>query len=166
MPLPVKLEDVIEALEGAGDENTYYLDKRTGEIVSITDQDMRAAEEDQLISEYPEWQRETILKARELLSSDADFTELPDRFEINEYQMMEDFCLSLKNRRVGDELRRLIKGGGAFRRFKNAVNSMGVDKAWYAFRQRKFDRIAIEWLEEEGIPYTRADESENLDQEL
>ena len=33
MPLPVKLNDVIEALEEAGDQHTHYLDKHTGEIV-------------------------------------------------------------------------------------------------------------------------------------
>lgn len=155
MPLPVKLEDVIEALESAGDENATYLDQRSGEIVLITDQDMRAAEKDQLISEFPEWQRETILNAREIANSAERFVELPDQFEINEYQIMEDFCLSFHNRRIGEDLHRLIKGSGAFRRFKNAVNSMRVDEAWYEFRQKAFEKIAIEWLEEKGIPYTR-----------
>jgi Uncharacterised protein family (UPF0158) len=160
MPLPVKLNDVIEALEEAGEEHTHYLDKRTGEIVLITNEEMEAAEEDELISEYPDWQRESILKAREMINSDERFLALPEQFKINEYKIMEEFCLAYEDRRVGEDLRRLIKGSGAFRRFKDAIYSMGADKAWYQFRRREFERIAIEWLEEQGIPYTREDATE------
>ncbi len=157
MPLPVKLNDVIEALEEAGEEHSHYLDKRTGEIVLITNEEMEAAEEDELISEYPDWQRESILKAREILNSDESFVALPDQSDIHEYKIMEDFCLAFENRRAGDDLLRLIKGSGAFRRFKDAIYSKGLEKTWYQFRQMEFERIAIEWLEEEGIPYTRED---------
>lgn len=64
MPPEVKLDDVIKSLESAGDDHAHYLDKRTGEIVLITNEEMEAAEDDELILECPEWQRESILKAR------------------------------------------------------------------------------------------------------
>ena len=32
---------------------------------------------------------------------------------------------------------------------------MGVEKAWYEFKQSELERIAIEWLEENEIPYHR-----------
>jgi hypothetical protein len=54
-------------------------------------------------------------------------------------------------------LHRLIKGSGAFRRFKNAIYSIGADKAWYQFRQAEIEKIAIEWVEEQQIPYIRED---------
>jgi hypothetical protein len=73
---------------------------------------------------------------------------------------MEDFCLIFEDRRVGDDLHRLIKGSGAFRRFKNAIYSMGADKAWYQFRQAEIEKIAIHWLEREGIAYTREDSTD------
>jgi hypothetical protein len=157
MPLPVKLNDVIEALEAAGEELTHYLDRTTGEIVMISNEEMEAAEEDEPISAYPDWQREAILKAREILKSDENFIALPDQFDIHEYKIMEDFCLAFEERRVGEELHRLIKGSGAFRRFKDAIYSLGADKAWYQFRQTEIERIAIEWLEEQQIPYIRED---------
>nr|AAP58623.1 hypothetical protein [uncultured Acidobacteriota bacterium] len=159
MSLPTKFNDVIQALESAGDELTHYLDKRTGEIVMITNEEMEAAEEDELISEFPEWQRDTILKAREILKSE-NFLALPDQLDIHEYKIMEDFCLAFENRRVGEDLHRLIKGSGAFRRFKNAIYSMGADEAWHQFRQKEIEKIAIEWLEEQQIPYTREDSTE------
>jgi len=156
MSLPVKLNDVIEALEAAGEEHTHYLDKRTGEIVMITNEEMEAAEEDEPISEYPDWQREAILKAGEILESE-NFVGLPDQFDIHEYKIMEDFCLAFEDRRVGEDLRRLIKGSGAFRRFKDRIYSMGADKAWYQFRRTEIEKIAIQWLEEEQIAYRRED---------
>jgi len=159
MPPRVKLDDVIEALEAAGDEHTHYLDKRTGEIVLITNEEMEAAEADELISEYPDWQRESILKAREILTSE-DFVALPDQFDIHEYKIMEDFCLEIQDRNVGETLLRLIKGSGAFRRFKNAIHSIGVEKAWYRFRQTELEKLAIQWLEKEGLAYTRENAKE------
>jgi len=153
----VKLDDVIEALDSATEELTYYLDKRTGEIILLTSEDIQAAEDDELISEYSDWQRDSILKAREVLGESEQFIPLPDQFEIHEYKIMEDFCRDFEDQQVGNELLRLIKGSGAFRRFKNAINEMGVDKAWYAFKQRELEKIAIEWLEENEIPYHRGD---------
>src|SRR2546429_9287180 len=153
----VKLDDVIEALDSATEELTYYLDKRTGEIILLTSEDIQAAEDDELISEYSDWQRDSILKAREVLRDSEQFIPLPDQFEIHEYKIMEDFCRDFEDQQVGKELLRLIKGSGAFKRFKNAINEMGVDKAWYAFKQRELEKIAIEWLEENKIPYTRED---------
>lgn len=45
MPLPVKINDIIEALEESGEEHAHYLDRRTGEIVMITNQEMEAKTE-------------------------------------------------------------------------------------------------------------------------
>jgi hypothetical protein len=57
-------------------------------------------------------------------------------------------------------LLRLIKGSGAFRRFKNAIHSMGVEKDWYQFRRTELEKLAIEWLEQEGLAYTREEGQE------
>lgn len=159
MPPRVKLDDVIEALESAGDEHTHYLDKRTGEIALITNEEMEAAEEDELISEYPEWQRQSILMAREILRS-KDFVALPDQFDIHEYKIMEDFCMETQDRNVAETLSGLIKGSGAFRRFKNAIHSMGVEKDWYQFRRTQLEKMAIQWLEQEGFACAREEVTE------
>lgn len=159
MPVTVKLNDVVEALNNAMEEHAYYLDKRTGEIILLTSEELEAAEEDELISEYPDWQRDSILKAREVFSEPEAFVQLPDQFDIHEYQIMEDFCLAFEDRRIGQELLRLIKGSGAFRRFKNAIHELGVDKAWYEFKGDRIEEIAVEWLEKHEIPYSRDDDA-------
>lgn len=154
MPVIIKLNDVVEALDSAMEEHSYYLDKRTGEIILLTSEELQAAKEDELISEYPDWQRESVLKAREVFSDPDEFVPLPDQFDIHEYQMMESFCLAFEDRHVGQQLLRLIKGSGAFRRFKNAIHAMGIERAWYEFKRNELEKIAIEWLEENEIPYS------------
>ncbi len=159
MSLPVKLKDLVDALEMAGYEHRQYLDKRTGEVIVLTKEEMSAAEEDEDPADFPDWQQESILKAQEVLETDH-YLELPTQFDIHEYKIMEDFCLSFKDRQIGNDLHRRIKGSGAFGRFKDAIHSLGVADAWYAFRAAEFERIAIEWLELEGISYSRDDVTE------
>ncbi|HKO96815.1 MAG TPA: UPF0158 family protein [Pyrinomonadaceae bacterium] len=157
MSLPVTLKDVVEAFEVGNDECSNYLDKRTGEIFLITNEEMSAAEEDELVSDYPEWQQDSILKAREILESD-EFVALPGQFEIDEYSIMERFGQEYEDRRTSAELLRSIRGQGAFRRFKDTVHELGIQDAWYEFRRQAFEEIAVEWLETNQIPYTRDDE--------
>jgi hypothetical protein len=157
MPLPVKLSDLINELEAATEQFSQYLDKRTGEIFMVSDEEMAAAEKDEPLSKYPDWQRETILKAREILQSDH-FATLPDRFEINDYKIMEEFCATFEDEQTSERLLRLIKGQGAFRLFRAAIQSLGIENAWYEFRRRKIEEFAIEWLELEGIPYTQEED--------
>jgi Uncharacterised protein family (UPF0158) len=155
MPIEVKLSDVIDALDSAMDEHAYYLDKRSGEIVLVTDDDIAAAENEELMLAAPDWQRESISHAREVLNDSENLLPLPDKFEIHEYRIMEEFCLALDDRHLGSELHRLIKGSGAFRRFRNAIRERNVEQDWYDFKQRALEQIAIEWLKENGIPYSR-----------
>lgn len=159
MPRPAKLQDVIDALEMTTDSNFHFLDRRTGEVEMITNEVWSAAEDDALISEYPEWQRELILKAREIQSTDH-FVELPSDFEINSYEIMERFCHEYPNRRISERLSHAIRGKGAFRRFKDMIFDLGIQDEWNSFEHQWFENMAVEWLEAEGIPFTRGDEIE------
>ena len=157
MTVPVKLKDVIDALDEGGDELSHYLDKRSGEIFLITVEEMSAAEEDELLSDYPDWQQESLLKAREILESE-DFVQLPSQFDITEYSIMERVANEYEDPRTSAELLRSIKGKGAFRRFKDTLIDLDIQDAWDEFRRQEFEQIAIEWLETEQIPFTRDDE--------
>src|SRR5262245_46062518 len=113
MSLPVKLQDVIDAFELAADETSYYLDKRTGEIEMIADEFWRAVEDDDLVEDYSEWQREVILKAKEIWDGEEHFAKLPSKFDINSYGIMERFCHEYPDPRVGERLSEAIRGKGA-----------------------------------------------------
>lgn len=159
MPLPVRVKDVVEALELAAESTLHFLDKRTGEIVVLTEEEWEAADNDELLSEYPEWQREVILKAREIQKSEH-FIELPDPAEIDEYELIERFAREYEDQRTSAELLRVIKGKGAFRRFNDTISDLGIRPEWNEFRAKEFEALATEWLDEEGIPYTSDDVAE------
>ena len=113
-------------------------------------------DEFELDDEQPEWLRESIAKAQEILNdADENFIQLPDKFDIHDYAIMEDFSRHYPDNKVSLILLDAIKGSGAFRRFNNRVHNLNIEKEWYEFRDRTYEQIAIEWLDEHEIPYTR-----------
>jgi hypothetical protein len=156
MSISVKLSAIIDGMELQSDENSSYLNKHTGEVVTITDEELRAAEEANSLEEYPEWQQEIIEKARDIIADDNEeqYIALPSRFDIHEYNIMEKFCLSIKEKEISNSLYQALKGKGAFRRFKDAIQRYGVAEDWYKYRDDTIKRLAIEWCEARGIQYT------------
>ena len=79
--LRVQLSDIVEGLEFQSDERSSFLNLTTGDIVVITDEEIRAAENDEPLEDFPDWQHDAIRIAGEILSTDH-YLPLPDRFEI------------------------------------------------------------------------------------
>jgi len=152
MTLRVSLAEIIDGMESQSYVMTSYLNKKTGKVVTITEEEMGAAEEDEPIEEFPEWEHEGIETAKEILEGD-DYIPLPSQFDIDEYAIMERFCLSIED----DELRELmygaIKGRGAFRRFKNNIHRYNIAEDWYAYRYEALREIAVAWCGENNIEY-------------
>ena len=150
---PVSLKSVVNEMDVLGEEWTAYISKKTGELVTVTEEEANivdtGGEDDEFI---PDWQRETLPKVTEVLESD-DFVALPDKFEIHEYSIMERFCLSLSDEELQDELLYAIRGSGAFRRFKDAIYRKEIQDDWYRFRDESIKDIAIDFLESEGIAW-------------
>lgn len=152
MALPVKLQDVADILDTLPDEWTAYINRRTGELVPVSEEEMKFAGEDGEPGDLPDWQAETVAKAKTVLAS-PDFIALPDKFEIHEYSIMERFCLGVDDDRLSDALLDAIRGRGAFRRFKELTYREDIREDWYAFRAEALRRIAAEFLEFEGIAF-------------
>lgn len=66
MPIHVKLSDIIDGMETQSDESSSYLNKKTGKIVLISFEEMSAAEDNEPIEDFPEWQQELVETAREI----------------------------------------------------------------------------------------------------
>jgi hypothetical protein len=156
----VSIKDVVYEMDVLSEEHSAFLNRRTGELVTLSIEELSAAEEDDDIDDYPEWQKEMIIKAKEVISSD-DYLPLPSKFDIHEYHIMEDVCCSVEGDKIRGELLDKIRGRGAFRRFKDAIKSHGIEEEWYRFRQGELEKIAIEWLEGNHISYTKAAKAES-----
>ena len=153
MKASVKLTDIIEGLEFQSDESSSFLNTKTGEVVLMTDYAIRAAEDDESLEDLPDWERELIAIAREIIAETGEYIQLPTKFDIDEYSIMENFCVSLEKQEIGDILYDLISGSGAFRRFKDAIHKYDIADEWYSYRNNAIKEIAIECCRENNIEF-------------
>jgi len=151
MAIRVKLDDIIEGLEFQSDESSWFLNKKTGEVVLINDYEMRAAEEGDPIEDFPDWEQDQVRIAREITAETGQYIPLPSKYEIDEYSIIERFCMSLDNQKISDILCDLISGSGAFRRFKDAIYRYEIEDEWHSYRSDALKEIAIEWCRENNI---------------
>lgn len=141
MPAPVKLSELVQSLEAQFDLVRSYLDRQTGKVVEVASESsmIDVEEEDKELSE--------------LIEEDdtGRFVPLPDKFEVNEWDMMRDFAVSVDDPALSEQLERAIHGSGAFRYFKDLVHRAGIAKDWYDFRLEQYRQIALSWAESHEI---------------
>jgi hypothetical protein len=144
----VALKDLLDAMEFQSDETSGYLHRPTGRVVSVSADAIRAAEadDDGLVDPAE------LAEARDILTNGGDYLHLPDRFEVDEYRMMERFAAGLADPSAQGELLGSLRGRGAFRRFKDAAHRLGLADEWYAYRDSEYEELARAWCEVHGIP--------------
>jgi hypothetical protein len=66
---------------------------------------------------------------------------------------MADFAEAITDERAGRRLARAIEGKGAFRRFRDELHEEypNLLPAWYAFRDARAERRAVEWLADNSL---------------
>ncbi|UCE03132.1 MAG: hypothetical protein JSW67_02760 [Candidatus Latescibacterota bacterium] len=148
MTVEVSLARVVMEMDVPGEDWTPYLNRRTGEFATLADDDVRAFED----GRDPEYMDSAEI--RQVLESN-DWLTLPTRFDIHEYSIMESFCQTVESEQEREELFVAIRGRGAFRMFKHWVHRLGIQDDWYRFREQAFEEIAVEWLEQHDIQYSR-----------
>ncbi len=111
--MKVKLGVILDAIEMADDNYTYFLDLETGERVFLADELITGMDNEGLADEIEE--------------NPERYLRLPTKFEIHEYHIMEEFIWTLKGEKA-DKLECAIRGRGAFRRFKDMVNRIGISQ--------------------------------------
>lgn len=154
MKTRVRLTEIVDALDFESDLSSRYLDRRSGEVILLTDEQFSLAESGAPLEEHPEWKRKGIAIARRILQGhDDEHLEVPTRFEVNEYGIMERFCLSLEDHNLSDSLRGVISGENALQRFKDTVVRLGLQETWDRYRREALERFAKEWCEDHGIEY-------------
>lgn len=139
--MTIRLEEVLEAIEGADDAFTYFYDTQTGETVVLYDALITGINDDELAEQIDSAPRGRFLR-------------FPTKYDIHEYGIMKDFVYSLSPGAARNELISAIHGSGAFRRFKSGIRCHDLEQAWYDFRDKAFRKIAVDWCEDEGIEYT------------
>ncbi len=151
MAIVVSVRDIVNEMTESGDDRTPYLNRATGEIVALNDQQRRWIEDGLPAEMLPDFERDLAAAAES-----GDLLELPSRFEHQEYTIVERFCRSIREPAARKQLLDAINGKRAFRDFSELVVRLGLAERWFHFRDEAFEGIAIRWLEKHGITYSRA----------
>lgn len=149
----ISLASFVDELEAVADEFPVYLNKKTGEFAAVSSDAMRMAENDSPLDGLPEWEREMVETAIDILESD-DYLELPTPYDIHEYEIMRNFCYTVSDDEVSDALFSSIRGKGAFRQFKDTLIQYGIRDDWFEYKAKALEEIAVEWLEDKGLAYS------------
>ena len=151
MPATVRLNDIVDALEMLSDESSSYLDLDTGQVVTVSKDLLREAEESgDEEPDIPAWQKQEWEIAKRVVSTDC-FQKLPTKFDVHEWAIMQDFSRSAESGGVREDLLHAIHGAGAFRNFKDTLRRHRIESAWFAFRAEALRQIALDWCEENHI---------------
>jgi hypothetical protein len=159
---PVKLSDVIDALEIMPPEWSAYVNRRTGEVVSLSNDAFAAVESQDADEEWFGEADETMIALAREIETGKEFEKLPSNFEVHNWSIMRDFCDTVEKESDRQELLESIHGSGAFRYFKSTLNRLGLREKWFQFRDKAIEQVAIDWLEDHDIPWTRSDSDDGV----
>lgn len=131
MTPPVSLQLILDEMETQSEMVRSYVHRPTGRVIS--DMDSEAV----WINDYRDPAAESVemeVPTVEEIAESEDFIPVPDSFDIHEWSIMERFSQGQSDPDIADRLLGAIHGGGAFRRFKDAVYELDIDQQWYRFR--------------------------------
>ena len=143
----VKLKDIIAEMEMQFDGYRSFINTRSGEVISVAEDDLIDAEDGKPIDNLHDWQIENLEIANDVVENIEDYKELPTRYDINEYDIIEDFCLTIHDEKIQKILLITIAGKGAFRRFNDMVKEFEIEMDWYKYRDKRYRQIAVEWCQ-------------------
>lgn len=153
LAVPISLNRLVQELGAVMESTSTFLDKRTGEFYTLTDDLMWLADDDQdRLDTLSAWEREVAELVLAIDDSDR-YLELPGKWEINELRLLDRFAETLEDDSLRAEFRRALHGRGVYRRFRNLIQRHDLEKAWNDFETAALTRLAREWLEENGLPF-------------
>ena len=133
--MKVKLTEVIDSLDFTNDKIEYYYNPDTEKIFMSKIGEIESLNGDELDELF----EKSII--------------LPTRYDINEYEMMEDFAETIEDTRLQNQLYISLNGRGVFRRFKDTCINFDIIDDWYNYRDQKYKELAINWCKENNIKF-------------
>jgi hypothetical protein len=151
MPISAVLEDLIDALDEQTDTLFAFLDRHTGDVFLISEESLALTEADpETIAMLPDWQKEEAMRAVLIETTDR-YLALPDRFDVNEWNIMNEFSHEVKRENIRTALLRAVQGNHPFGRFKDQIANHNLWDDWNRFRSHAFGEILRDWAEENGV---------------
>ena|SRR5690606_33295300 len=152
--MQVKLHDILDGMEMQSEEIIAYLNLETGEIVFVSDELLMMAEDREEFDHLPDWEQDEMKLAIDIEENFEKYAQLPTSYDINDYDIMESFCYNVSDDNKRDTLLSVIKGKGAFGRFRDNVERFELIDEWYTYQEEKYKEIAVEFCEKHDVKYT------------
>lgn len=152
----IDLQKLISEMEIQFDEYKTFFNKKKGELVTVSYDNLRDIEDGEIAppyNVYSDWEKEELKNCQEIISDFENYIEIPSSFDIDEYNIMEDFCLSIEDDKLSNEMYSAIKGKGAFARFKEKIHRYNIENDWYDYKENRLKEIAINWCKDNDIKY-------------
>lgn len=121
----------------ANDDWEQFLNIETGEIVSLSDS--FPAENDEELAEE--------------IENSVRYVQLPNQYDIHEWSIMERFSSEMPVTSIREQLLSALRWKGAYRRFKDTLNRLGIADDYNNYRTRAFVKMAEDWCRENNIHY-------------
>ena len=153
--MDVELAKIVEGIEFQSDESQAFLNLSTGEVIIYTDEEIEAAENDEDLSGHAEWYREAVAQAKEYIENEDNYLPIPDKFDFNEYRVMEKFISRVPIEEQREELFNSIKGKGAFSRFRKELERFMLIDQWHKYKDEALLDFAKWWCEDNNINYQK-----------
>ncbi len=147
----VNINDLVDAFDLQSTFLVFFLDKNTGELISITEEEITAIESGDL--------SEDLAFMKDILSSER-YLEIPD---IDKKALMEEFCSFVEDIEMKNALLEGIDEQDAFTAFNTKVHFYQLEEDWFVFIEDRLTDIAIGWCEENALPYIDVPREEKAD---
>lgn len=137
MKIAIDMSFLLDALEDHSGTATFYLNKKTGEIIRVSEYDT----EDEKKPIYDQ------------IDAEPDrYVHIEPQSSRKGFEIMEDFVATLPDGEEKRTLERALSWQKPFSNFKNALREMPeLGKRWLDYHDRRMMETAREWLESEGI---------------
>lgn len=133
----VNIEDILDAMEMVDQYSEFFLNETTGEIIMVSETSMS---------------REEIEAIYDRLDDDGYF-KLPTQYDIDDYNIPEDFVNNLPHSEAKDFLENAIASQDSFEQFQQVIESYDLVDDWYQFHDRTYRMIAENWCIDNEIEY-------------
>ena len=136
--LSIKLEELLFAIQSSNMELKFFYSKIEERLICVFDGLVDGAENSELIEE---------------IEYSDDYILVPNKYDVDEYSMMERFIYTIPSELIQSRLEESIHGKGAFRRFKDAIFNLGINEEWYKFRDECYKEFAKEWCDDYHVTF-------------
>ena len=134
-----KLSSIVNGMKRTNADEKYFLDMKNVKVFVFGKMGNYYIEDNQKVDDY-------VLYMGDIIS-------LPERSEINEYKMINEFIDTIKDKQIQEQLLKVLHGNGAFKNFNDTCDNLGIINDWYRFRDNVYYELAKEWCRDNNIKY-------------